>query len=183
MIVEMKKTDGRFLISNAVISLDVSKGHLKWKVADLARLTKLSRSLIYYHFGRSKADILTNAFSFIAEEFYGLTADRMQLLKEGKIAQSLLRTRHLYLKNPSLAVFYLRWRSSKSPLQKQMIHFENRYQAKLKSLFPNCSPLEITIVHGLFHGLVTSPFLTDGEIEAAVGFIVRKKIKFTCDPS
>lgn len=171
----MQNIDGRSLIANAVISLEVSKGHLKWKVSDLARLSKVSRALIYYHFGKSKYDIVVNSFLFVAEEFYGFSEKRMQLLKDGKIHESLLQTRYLYLKNPSLAVFYLRWRSLKSPLQKHMMDLEKKYQTKLKALFPKCTAFEIEIVHGFFHGLVTSPFLSDEAIKAAVEFITKNK--------
>lgn len=171
---EMKQDSKRDRIANTVISLDVSKGHYKWKISDLARSASVSRPLIYYHFGRSKKDILKNAFLCVAEEFYGFTKSRIEMVKSGKITESLLKTRQLYLKNPSLAVFYLRWRFSKSPLQKIMLALEDRYQEKLKILFPHISKAEIARWHSLFHGLVTSPFLSSDDVKSTVSFVTGK---------
>ena len=47
----MKKDQVRSRVLQAVIAAEVAKGHLKWKVSDLARHAKVSRPLIYYHFG------------------------------------------------------------------------------------------------------------------------------------
>lgn len=147
-----------------VISLDTSKGHLKWKVSDLARLAKISRPLVYYHFGKTKRAILFRSLELIAEEYFNLAEDGKISLSEGRINESLRRTRRLYLEHPSLAVFYQKWRTQPSPLQDRLIAIEERYQDKLRRTFPHLPNSQIIALHGVLHGLMTAPFVTDEAI-------------------
>jgi AcrR family transcriptional regulator len=167
----MKKESVRLQILQSVVALDVSKGHLKWRVSDLARAAKVSRPLIYYHFGKSKSEILKNCLEMIAEDYYGLTAERTQMLAAGQVGESLLKTRQIFLKNPALAVFYQKWRTQNSPFQKQLIEIERRYHDKLKKVFPQLSTKQILAIHGIFHGLVTAPFLNDESIREALSMV------------
>jgi AcrR family transcriptional regulator len=156
-------------ILHAVISLEVSKGHLKWKVSDLARKVGVSRPLIYYHFGKSKREILEKTVVMVAEDYFGLTPDRVEMLQAGRAVESLLLSRKLFLANPAFAVFYLKWRMEKSPLQSKLLEVERRYQQMLSRQFPGLTKGEITALHGIFYGVVTAPFLD----EAAIKTIIR----------
>lgn len=163
-----KKSPARKIL-HAVISLEISKGHLKWKVADLARKVGVSRPLIYYHFGKSKREILEKSLLMVAEEFFGITPEREAMLKEGRAIESLLLSRKMFLADPAFALFYLKWRMEKSPMQAKLVEIERRYQKMLARLFPRLLPAEIVALHGIFYAVVTAPFLD----AAAIDLILR----------
>ncbi len=164
----------RSKIFNSVIAAEVSKGHLKWKVSDIARITGVSRPLIYYHFGISKEAILYECLNVLAKEYYGLTNERRNLLKAGRLLESLLQTRKMFIKNPSIVVFYQKWRmQSESPIRRLLIEIECKYQEKLNSEFPHLNGSEIKTLHALFHGVVCAPFLNTVDFEVAVESITK----------
>ncbi len=157
-----QQVDIKFRILGLVLSYEVSKGHLKWKISDVSRKLGVSRSLIYYHFGNSKEDILDACYVIIAEEFYGLKHDFSKIFDfDSRILErSLLATRKLYLKNPAVVTFYHRWRLEAGPAQKRIIQMEKKYQSKLQAALPWKAPEEILAIHTIIHGVVTSPFTT-----------------------
>lgn len=148
-------------ILHAVIALEMGKGHLKWKVSDLARKVGVSRPLIYYHFGKTKQQILDQSILLVAEEFFGLSPEREALMREGRAVESLLLSRELFFKHPDFAVFYLKWRMQKSPVQKKLVEIEERYQDMLRKYFPRLNSTAIRALHGLLYGIVTAPFLDE----------------------
>lgn len=158
-------------VLQAVMAAEVSKGHLKWKVSDIARQTKVSRPLIYYHFGKTKQEIFNVCLQLVAEDYYGLTPEREKSLVSGSLYDSVLRTWKMYKNNPSLAVFYQKARMSQSDLNDQMVEIESRYQKKLKKAFPHLSEHQIKAVHAIFHGLVTAPFIDEKSLDSALKMI------------
>lgn len=160
----MKEMPTNLKIPHAVIELEVMKGHLRWTVAALARKVKVSRPLIYYHFGRTKEQILDKSILLVAEEYFGINPERIKMLQEGRAVESLLLTRKLLRDTPAFGLFYSRGRVIKSPLQKKLIEIENRYQAMLKNHFPQLSEEKIRALHGLFYGIVMAPFLDEKSI-------------------
>ena len=150
-----------------IIELEITNGHLKWKTTDLAKLTGFSRPLLYYHFGQTKKEILRFAISSIGDSYFALRGPRAEMAANGQLVESLIQTRELLNEYPMLAVFYQKWRAVRSEIQDQLIAIENRYQEKLQSVFPHLTHDGARAVHGLFHGLVTSPFLTDADVRSA----------------
>lgn len=167
----METTDAKTRIMRAVIRLEISKGHLKWKVTDIAKMTKISRPLIYYHFGKKKIDIVMNCFNLIADEFYGFSEERILLVKQKGIAVSLKITFELYRKFPEYGMFYQFWRNRTSPLQTEYIKIEEKYQKRLQLIFPHYSKSKIIALHGFFHGIVTAPFMDEDGIDEAVKWL------------
>jgi AcrR family transcriptional regulator len=165
----MTKTSKNVLAT--VIDLEVSKGHLKWKVTDLARYSKVGRELIYYHFGRTKKAILEKSFELIAEEFYGLTEDRIKLIQSGDLGSSLRQTHKMFLENPSFGLFYLKWRTTPSPIQATCISLEKRYEKKLQNLFPHLTKDQVEALHSILHGMATAPFLSNKGLAAATRWL------------
>jgi len=156
----MRAQNVRLDILNKVIELETSKGHLKWKVSDLARISKVSRPLIYYHFGKTKREILVSSLEIIAAEYYGLNEERFEMLKNGRGWQSVLQTRDMFMKNPSFATFYMKWRMTKTPLQEVFLRVEKKYQESLQKNFPHLSKAKVGALHAILQGVVTAPFLT-----------------------
>jgi len=167
----MKKRKSMEKVLSTIISLEMSKGHLKWKVTDLARISSVSRPLIYFHFGNTKKKILESAMDIIAEEFYGLSPERTEMVKKGRLLDSLRMSHELFLKNPSFGTFYLKWRTTVSPLQKKYLEIEGRYHARLRLVYPHLSEGQITALHAFLHGIVTAPFLAESGRVAAVTWL------------
>jgi len=149
--------DIRFKIVIELLSAEATKGHLKWRVSDMARKLKVSRGLIYYHFGKTKQEIIDSCYSFIAEYYYGLSTNR-ELKTAEDLEKSIWHTLGLYLKNPSIAIFFHRWRLAESPIQKRIFKLETMYRERLQRLFPQLTHDEILAVHSIFNGAVTAPF-------------------------
>lgn len=156
----VQRADVRMKILGTVVALEVNKGHLRWTIAEIARRTKVSRALVYYHFGKTKGEILDRCLETVIGEYFALGNERAKWIFEGRVAESLAITRKMFLDNPSLVLFYMRWRTQPSPWQKKFREVDKRYQAKLKAAFPHLSDSQVLIVHGLYHGLVTAPFMT-----------------------
>jgi AcrR family transcriptional regulator len=154
-------------VLTSLLTLEANKGHLKWKVSDLARLSKVSRPLIYFHLGRTKKEILETGMALIGEEFFGLSSERQNMLEGGRALESLLITHRMFMNAPALAVLYLRSRTQPSYLQKGFINLETRYAEKIRRSLPHLADAEVKAVHALFHGLVTAPFADEETIVAA----------------
>lgn len=156
----------RLDILEAMLLLENEKGHLGWKISDLARAAGVSRALVYYHFGKTKREILDTGIELLAVEYFGLTPDRAELVRQGKGWDLVMQTRRMLLSRPAFAVFYLRWRTQKrSPLSARLAAIEVRYQAMLASAFPHLAKEQIGALHGIFYGVVTAPFLTDEALD------------------
>lgn len=169
----MDATHERFEILAKIIEYDCLKGHLRWKVSDLARATRVSRPLIYYHFGKTKQDILMTSAGLLADLYFGLTEEREAMLREGRAWESLLISRELFRKNPSFAVFYFRWRMSESPAQTKIIEKERQYQTMLKKVFPTLSQEKILVLHALNQAVVTAPYLSAEGLEEMYRLLVK----------
>ena len=162
----------RLEILEAMLLLENEKGHLGWKISDLARAAGVSRTLVYYHFGRTKNEILDAGIEVIAIEYFGLGEDRESLLRQGKGWDSVLQTRRMILTHPSFAIFYLRWRTRpRSPIATKLAAIEERYQAMLQRAHPHLSRRKIVALHGILWGVVTAPFLDDDAID-----VIRERV-------
>ncbi|MBT3584996.1 MAG: TetR/AcrR family transcriptional regulator [Halobacteriovoraceae bacterium] len=69
------KEEVYFKICNTVLRLEVSKGHQKWTLSDIAKYADVTRSLIYYYFGKEKKTIVEEAFRYMLDLFFNLNSD------------------------------------------------------------------------------------------------------------
>ncbi len=145
-------------VLDAVIRLDVTRGHLKWKLTEVSRLSGVGRPLIYYYFGKSKPEVIHTAMKVIGDEFFGLSPERIQLWESGQVKESLLRTRELLTRAPHVAQFYFFWRHQKGEIGEQFRALEKRYRRKLHQLVPGLSEAER---EALFAGLFGFSLLQD----------------------
>lgn len=150
--------DQNFLsILNAVLRLEVTKGHLKWKMSDVSRASGVQRTLIYYYFGKSKQQILDTAIKFIGDDFFGLSEERIDMWKSGKAWESVAISRELHTRAPHVAEFYFHWRHSSSPIAENLEGFEKRYLALLKKRYPALKPPQLKAILAVFFGLILTP--------------------------
>jgi AcrR family transcriptional regulator len=168
----LSKDETFWSVLNSAIELDFKRGHLRWTMSELSRMSKITRSLIYYYFGKSKEAILLEAVKLIGEEFFGLTAGRVELWKEGKIADSVLQTRHLLEKCPHMGTFYMVHRDEETEIGESLRQLEHEYKQKLKRFFARAPDPSLEALFGLFLGLVLTPRLSDEAVRTAVGAVL-----------
>ncbi len=164
-----KKRDEVFWkVLNSALELDFRKGYLKWTMSELSRKSSITRSLIYYHFGRSKLSILQEAVNVIGTELIGVDNERMQMWAEGRWADSMSKTRHVLAMAPSLCSFYLLHRERPTEIGEAMRKLEKAYIKKLETIFHSLPPEGILAVSAFFFGITFSPTMTDDAVDYAV---------------
>ena len=156
----VNKQQTQLKIIQALFRLEISKGHLRWTVTQLARASGISRVTIYFHFGSNKKQILESALRSICGEFFGLTPERQELAKSDFIASARI-TRDLAEQTPEFQVFYQVWRATKSPYCDILCEFETEYRKKLQALFPRLNAAQVSTIHASLHGAMAAPFLDD----------------------
>lgn len=158
-------------VLDSVIRLDILKGHLAWKISDLARSSNISRPLIYYYFGSSKEVIMKTAIGFLGEEYFGLSEERLKLWKEGKVVESVLRSRVLCQKAPYVHFFYLLRRDLQSFVGEELRSYEGRYRAKLHQFYPDLTKDSIDALSAVFFGLAAVPEISEQGVRNALEII------------
>ena len=170
---QKSKDENYWAIFEAVIRLDFQKGPMAWKISDVARVSKVSRTLIYYYFGNSKDHIMQTAIDFLGEEYFGLSDARKSLWQEGKLLDSLLDTRKMCQRAPFVHFFYMTRRHIDSPIGEKLREFEVRFRQKISQFFPKSEQDEIEALAAVLFGLVASPGVTESGVRAALDIIKR----------
>ncbi len=160
-----KRDETFWKILNAALELDFKKGYLKWTMSELSRKSGITRSLIYYHFGRSKISILEEAVRVIGEEFIGTSPTRLELWKQGDIAGSLKSARQIYRNSPFLCQFYLNHRERPTEVGESLRKLETSYLKKLKTFFPRANETDIHTLFAIVFGVTFAPFVEDAVID------------------
>ena len=159
------KREIQFKVINAVLKYELKCGHLKWKLTDIARISKVHRSLIYYHFGKTKKEIFNSSLEIITGEFYGTSPNRMKYVERGDLYGCVAENFRFFREYPDFIHFYNLTRGKKSPIQEKLIEIENSYQNKLRTLFPHLDNHEILALHSTIHGAVGSLILNEKSFE------------------
>lgn len=158
-------------VVNSAIELELSKGHLRWTLSDLSRKSKVTRSLIYYYFGRSKLNILLEAVRIIGEEFIGLSQQRLKLWDNGEYKKSLEQARLFYEQKPHLCLFYLTHRFKKNEIGSALQAIEKSFKKKIKSKVPNANSPQINALFAVYFGIAFAPEVTEAEISVFTSFM------------
>lgn len=166
------KSDKIFHIAACALSLDVSEGHLRWKVTDLERKSKVSRSLIYRYLGGDKKSILQNSMEIFVSQFYGLEKKTVTLT----FAELVSQTRQWAIDYPETILFYQKNRAASSELKEAFVRVEEKFQKKLKKIFPHFSAEELLVAHACIHGVVTAPFLSAQQTSQICAQLIKKGI-------
>ncbi len=155
-----KKERVFFEVIHTVFRMEIVHGHLKWRVADLARSAGVSRSLVYHYLGRSKLEILLSAIELIWPEFYGLTESRQ---KKGFMA-SVLLSKDLSRRMPFLTCFYYSWILRENTLiGKKLLQYDHEFELTMRKAFPQLDDQRFWLFRAVLHGVVTGHFLTNSQ--------------------
>lgn len=163
-------------VFEAAMGLDFRKGHQRWTMSELARSSGITRTLIYYYFGKSREKILQEAVKYLGEEFFGLTNDRMTLWQSGKVSDSVMKSRNFIQTHPDLAAFYILHRSRPTPIGQMLKDLEVRHHQKMMKFFPQSSERANRARSGLLFGLVFASGIPDDAVKQAVRVAGRLKM-------
>jgi len=160
-------------LTHKVFQFEVEHGHLQWKVSDLARAARVTRTSIYYHLGSSKKEIFYKCFSLVATHFYGLGAKADENFKKGHLTDGLLYSKRIIDANPYIMALAYKWRNIPSPLSKELIGLEKQFQTRLKKFNPHLDNHQILALQALFHGATTAPYIDEKGLVCLADLIVR----------
>lgn len=138
-----KKEDVFFEICNAVLKLEVQKGHLLWKISDVSRISGITRSLIYYYFGKEKENILNEAWHFMLQLFYENAGKEEPLTIEQRM-QIIIE--HIK-KMPYLMVLFILEKGKETEFGQKITKAEKNLLQKFENEFPHLSKTEIKKVY------------------------------------
>lgn len=142
-----------------LLRLDVKAGHLKWKVTDLSRQSKTSRSRVYEILGSSKKSMLLTALKFVLEDIYGLSDERMKM-PQGKW-EGILHSRQSVMQFPELLSFYFRQREKKDEAGSLIKTYEEKYLQLVAEQTGVTDPQALLFLRTIIHGIGVAPYLTD----------------------
>ena len=168
---QTKKDHTFWKVLNAALELEFKKGHLKWTMADLSRKSGITRSLIYYYFGRKKIDILKAAVKIIGEEFVGLSEERQEMWKQGEFEKSLTQARQFYEKAPHLCSFYLNDRGKPNEIGESLRDLEKTFKEKMRKFVPSADQSQLNTLFAVYFGISFSPNVGPKEIALFSRFI------------
>ncbi len=155
-------------VLNAALDLDFRKGHLKWTMSELSRKSGITRSLIYYHFGRSKIAILQEAVRVIGDQVIGVDPERIEQWRTGNWKASVLHTREMVETSPSLLNFYLLHRNRPTEIGESLRGLETNYKRKLKVMFPELTPQAHQALYAFFYGVTFAPNIDAEAVDYAL---------------
>lgn len=166
------KNDLYWKILNAAIALDIKKGHLKWSITDIASASKVSRTLIYYYFGKSKENILLEAIKLFGQELSGQTSERTESWAAGNLAATFCTSRKMLAQAPGIRIFYFLRRNESTILGSAILDFEKSFKQKIATFFPMLSADEVEGIFALFLGIVWAPEISDDAVIKSVDLIL-----------
>lgn len=169
----VKKDELFWKVLDAAIALEVRHGHLKWKMSELSRKSKVSRPLVYYYFGKDRKVILSQAIQLFGDELAGLSDRRIKYWQEGDIYHSVLASRELTQKLPHFVSFYFMHRLSENEIGVNIREIELRYAKKIKNFFPGATSDQVKALFGFFFGLTFAPGINKQAIFEGVHAIIR----------
>lgn len=131
-----------FAVCNAILKLEFVKGHLLWTVSEVARESNITRSLIYYYFGKEKKAVLEVAYKFIIEHFFNMErAGKMSVRERLKILLQNLRNM------PYLLILFYMAKQEDSEFGRMIKGKETALFAAMKNEFPHLTETQILEVY------------------------------------
>ncbi|MGZ3772180.1 MAG: TetR/AcrR family transcriptional regulator [Pseudobdellovibrionaceae bacterium] len=160
-----KKNQTLWQILNGAILLDMQNGHLNWSFSELARTSSISRTTIYYYFGKTKIYLLQQAVDIFSRELSGDTHQRLEAWKNGRIVETLIESRMLVKNCPDLPSFYFFHRLKDTEIGKTIRNKENNFKKKILKFLPHISRHEVDSVFSVMLGIIFTAELSDENIQ------------------
>lgn len=154
-------------IMEAVIELEVVKGHLKWRMSDLARTSGVTRSLLYYYFGQNKKHIFKQAVDYYIGEFLDFRLERAEKFRRGEIIDLISTTRKKLRRSPYFLQFYAKHRLEETEVSPIFQMAEKKYFENLRDSLPKKWQHLSRVLWALVFGLAVQPNVTESDLKTA----------------
>lgn len=128
-----------FAVCSAILKLEVEKGHLAWTLSDISRVSNITRSLIYYYFGKEKETILHEAYRFIIDTFFDLSPEKSKATSVPERMKDVLEKVQLM---PYLFVLYYLEKGRDTEIGQMLRHAEAETIKNLRAGYPHLTELE-----------------------------------------
>lgn len=154
-------------ILEAVIELEMTKGHLKWKMSDLSRKSGITRSLLYYYFGKDRKHLFKQAVDYYVGVFLDFRLERAEKIRRGEIVELISIARSRLKNKPYFLQFYAKHRYDKTEVGNVLHAAEKKYFEHLKASLPARWHHVTRVLWALVFGLAIQPDITDEDLKAA----------------
>lgn len=132
------KEDVYFAVCNAILKMEFAKGHLMWTLSDISRESGITRSLIYYYFGKEKKSALEEAYKFVISRFFNIERTKTMGIRD-RLKEILVDVK----KMPFLFVLYFMEKNANSEIGQLIKEAEGLLLASLKVEFPKLGDVQI----------------------------------------
>ena len=122
----MEKINKILRFSYFVMKHDVRKGHLVWKISEVAKEVGVSRTWVYKYLGKTKEEILYNSVFNVTEDVYLMSEDRKKIIQEKGIV-AFLKGRQISETIPEVFVFHFMHYSRNNRYGKLLRSIEQTY--------------------------------------------------------
>lgn len=146
---QQEKEEVHFKICNSVLKLEVNKGHLKWTISEISKDSGVTRSLIYYYFGKEKQTLLEEAYRYMVQIFFSTDDDRALGLpiRMGRVLEKIKDMPYAFV------LFYLE-RKEDTEIGQLIQRAEDRLIGRLKKEFPDMGDDELLRIYILELGSI-----------------------------
>lgn len=160
-----------YKVFNAVLKLELTKGHLLWKLSDVAKSASVTRSLIYYYFGKEKETVLREAWKFMIDVLF---LPEPQIYDQNRPKDLSIKERMEFVikkieEMPYLFILFFFEKNKDSELGKMIRDAEDKLLDHLQKEFPTMTKTEILKIYLLELGAVMYQRLTSQEFDAIFG--------------
>lgn len=154
-------------ILSAIIDLEIKKGSLRWSVSDVARRSGVTRTLIYYYFGKDKKHMLVQSVDYYVTLFFGFRLERAEKIKKGEFADLIWTARKRLAEKPTFLQFYTKHRTEKTELSALFDRAESDYLKNLEESLPKKKKHWARLIWALVFGLALQPKVTMNDLLVA----------------
>lgn len=140
---QTKSRDGKeevfFRICNSVLKKEIEKGHLQWTISDVARDAEVTRSLVYYYFGKEKEKVFKEAWKYMISIFFqfsDISNSPPINIRMYNILQSMKKMPYLFI------LFFLQ-KSSNSEIAKEIAKAEAELLKTFQREYPSYTKTQI----------------------------------------
>lgn len=139
-----------FRICNSVLKKEVEKGHLQWTISDVARDADVTRSLVYYYFGKEKEKVFTEAWKYMVSMFFNFSEEGRTL----PINQRMFNILNSMKRMPYLFILFFLQKANKTEIGGEIAKAEEQLMAVFQAEYPSYSRTEILRLYLLELGAI-----------------------------
>lgn len=148
-----------------VIKHDFNHGHLKWKVTEVTRLSRISRSRIYEPLGNTKKKMVMCALGMICDEIFEISSYENEPCQLRSGSGPIIRAKKMILDSPELLAFYFCNRTRTCEIGSLIREYENRFRAAMDGQTNAENKSKVNCFVAIMFGLTLTPFFTDLDVQ------------------